>query len=201
VTVALDANEPPSFSQADGRVKTAILHAAIASMETGYQKFVDEGTCNKRGYVADRRGDCDGGHAFSMWQIHIAGGGYILLEDGSLTSRMYATADVLRSHQVIGGAELLADRKTAIRVAQRIERSSLHQFHSLCAYSGENCMEDRHPKASVRLERAMSYYSQHPYTAAIPEPIAVSLNTVMISGGISGGISGAISGATSGATN
>lgn len=177
VTVALDANEPPVFANADGRVKTALLQAAIASMETGYQKFVDEGACNKRGFVPDRRGDCDGGHAFSMWQIHVAGDGYILLEDGTLTSKMYATPDMLQSHQVIGGAELVADRKTAIRVAQRIERSSLKNFHSLCAYSGESCIEDRHPKAKDRLQRAMTYYASHPFTDTIPQPVAMNTTT------------------------
>lgn len=177
VTVALDPNEPSTFGRSDGRVKTALLQAAIASMETGFQKFVDEGACNKRGYVADRRGDCDGGHAFSLWQIHVAGNGYILLEDGALTSKMYATPDMLRSHQVIGGAELIADRKTAIRVAQRIERDSLKNYHSLCAYSGESCMDDRHPKAKVRLERAMMYYANHPFTDTIPQPVAMSTTT------------------------
>jgi hypothetical protein len=164
VSVALDANEPPSFKQADGRVKTALLQVAIASMETGYQKFVDDGSCNQVGYHADRRGDCDGRHAFSMWQIHVAGNGYILLEDGTLTSAMYASPEIKASHTIIRGPELLADRKTAIRVAQRIERDSLHQHHSLCAYSGESCDEDRHPKAKARLDRAMDYYQKHPYT-------------------------------------
>src|SRR5271170_359863 len=175
VMVALDANEPPTFAHADGRVKTALLHSAIASMETGFQKFVDEGACNKRGYIADRRGDCDGGHAFSLWQIHVAGNGYILLEDGTLTSKMYATPDVLQSHTVITGLELIADRKTAIRVAQRVERSSLRQFHSLCAYSGENC-EGQHPKASVRFDRAVTYYASNPFTDVIPEPTASNAN-------------------------
>ncbi len=177
VTVALDSSEPPVFARADGRVKTALLSAAIASMETGFQKFVDDGSCNRPDYVADRRGDCDGRHAFSLWQIHISGGGYILLEDGTLSSRMYAAPDVLQSHTVIGGAELVSDRKIAIRVAQRVERDSLKYHGSLCAYSGESCMDDRHPKAKARLDRAMTYYAAHPYTDAIPEPVALNANT------------------------
>jgi len=176
VMVAMDASEPSVFSHADGRVKTALLHAAIASMETGFQKFVDDGSCNKSDYHADRRGDCDGRHAFTLWQIHISGGGYILLEDGSLTSRMYASRDVLQAHAVLGGSELIADRKIAIRVAQRIERQSLVQFHSLCSYSGESCMEDRHPKAKARLDRAMNYYREHPFTDTIPLPVQMASN-------------------------
>jgi hypothetical protein len=185
VTVALDASEPSVFAHADGRVKTALLHAAIASMETGFQKFVDDGSCNQAGYVADRRGDCDGRHAFSLWQIHVSGGGYILLEDGTLTSKMYAAPGVLASHAVIGGSELVADRKIAIRVAQRIERDSLKYHGSLCAYSGESCMDDRHPKAKIRLDRAMAYYATHPYTDVIPEPVALSMN-MQASAGSSG---------------
>jgi hypothetical protein len=176
VTVALDQSEPPVFARADGRVKTALLQAAIASMETGFQKFVDDGSCNRSGYVADRRGDCDGRHAFSLWQIHVSGGGYVLLEDGTLSSKMYASPEVLKTHQVIGGDELVADRKNAVRVAQRVERDSLKYHGSLCAYSGESCMDDRHPKAKARLERATTYYAAHPFTNAIPEPVAVSSN-------------------------
>jgi hypothetical protein len=172
VSVALDSSEPPAFAHADGRVKTALLQVAIASMETGYQKFVDDGSCNKPDYVADRRGGCDGHHAWSLWQIHIAGNGYILLEDGSLTSFMYASPEVRASHAILRGPELIADRKNAIRVAQRIERDSLRWTHSLCRYSGESCDEDRHPKAKARLDRAMDYYQKHPFTDAIPEPIS-----------------------------
>jgi hypothetical protein len=180
--VALDANEPPVFGRADGRVKTALLDAAVASMETGFQKFVDDGSCNRRGYRADRRGDCDGGHAFTFWQLHVAGNGYILLEDGTLGSVFYSPAAIVKSAQdkgtVIRGPELLADRKTAIRVAQRIMRDSLKQHNSLCAYSGESCDEGAHPKASVRFERARTYLAQHPFTDAIPDPVVLSANTV-----------------------
>ncbi len=176
VTVAMDASEPPVFARADGRVKTALLNAAIASMETGFQKFVDDGSCNRADYHADRRGDCDGRHAFSLWQIHVTGNGYVLLEDGSLSSRMYAAPDVLQTHAVIGGPELIADRKVAIRVAQRIERESLRYHGSLCAYSGESCMDDRHPKAKARLDRAVNYYQAHPFTDTIPEPVQLASN-------------------------
>jgi hypothetical protein len=173
VTVAMDANEPPVFARADGRVKTALLHAAIASMETGFQKFVDDGSCNRADYHADRRGDCDGRHAWSLWQIHISGNGYILQDDGSLGSAMYAPVFAKEHPElVIQGPQLVADRKVAIRVAQRIERTSLRQFHSLCAYSGESCEDDRHPKAKVRMDRAVDYFTRHPFTDTIPEPVA-----------------------------
>lgn len=163
--VAYDENEPSVFAGDTGRAKTALLHAAIASKENSFQRFVDEGRCNQRGYVVDRRGGCDGGHAFSLWSIHVFGGGYILLDDGTLSSAE-ASPQIALTHPelIVQGAQLLADRKTAIRVAQRIERQSLRQYHSLCAYSGEPCASGRHPKAEARLERAQQYWAEHPFT-------------------------------------
>lgn len=185
--VALDSAEPPTFAGVDGRVKTALLQVAIASMETGFQKFVDDGDCNRPGYHADRRGDCDGGHAFSFWQIHVSGGGYVLLEDGTLTSRMYASKEVLQTHAIIGGLELVSDRKNAVRVAQRIERNSLRYFHSLCSYSGESCADGRHPKAEARYQRAVEYYKSHPYTGALPQVLSTS-SSVMTSSAIAASV-------------
>lgn len=164
VAVALDENEPAVFAGDTGRFKTALLHAAIASKENSYQRFVDEGLCNKRGYVPDRRGGCDGGHAFSLWSIHVFGGGYILQPDGTLAT-VESAPQTAHDHPelIVQGAQLLADRKTAIRVAQRIERQSLRQYHSLCAYSGEPCASGHHPKADARLERAQQYWAEHPF--------------------------------------
>lgn len=166
--VALDPNEPPVFARGDGRMKTALLQAAIASLETGYQKFVDDASCNRADWHADRRGNCDGGHAWSLWQVHIFGNGYIFKDDGTLGTAMTSSA-WLSSHPeevVIKGPQMVADRKVAVRVAQRLERTSLLQYHSLCGYSGESCEEGRHPKAKARMDRAMDYLQRHPYKEA-----------------------------------
>lgn len=173
MTVAMDAKEPPAFTGAAGRVKTALLSAAIGSKETSFQIFVDEGKCNQHGYKADRRGNCDGGHAFTYWQMHVFNGGYILMDDGTLTSPRYAPA-IAASHPdlVIGGDELLADRQVAARVAQRLVRQAMHQYGSLCSFTGEPCRGD-HPKADERLARAQAYWQAHPFTGIIPEPATV----------------------------
>lgn len=167
VTVAMDAAEPATFTGTDGRIKTALLQASIASLEAGFQKFVEDGTCNTPGYVPDRRGNCDGGHAFSLWQIHVFGGGYLLLEDGLLQTtqfaRGYASA---HPDEVVRGQNLIADRKIAARVAQRLERSSLKNYHSLCAFTGEPCGDGEHPKALARFDRAKDYFAKHPYVPA-----------------------------------
>ncbi len=173
VTVAMDASEPPVFAGPTGRIKTALLNAAIPSKETSFQTFVEEGKCNERGYHADLRGNCDGGTAWSFWQIHIFGGGYILLDDGTLSSRdaMPRIASA-RPDVVINGPRLIADRQIAARLAQRLERSTMKSYGSLCAFSGEPC-NGRHPKADARLERAMDYWAKHPFTDAVPEPVSV----------------------------
>ncbi len=173
--VAFDESEPPVFQGDTGRIKTALLHAAIASKENAFQRFVDEGLCNKRGYVADRRGNCDGGQAYSFWSIHVFGGGYLLLSDGTLSS-VAASPDVARARPelIVQGVQLLADRKTAVRVAQRLERQSLRAYHSLCAYSGEPCA-GHHPKADARLERAQTYWAEHPFTTT-SQPLASNSN-------------------------
>jgi hypothetical protein len=172
--VALDPTEPAVFGGADGRVKTAILQVAIASLETGYQKFVDAGDCNQASYHADRRGNCDGGHAHSLWQIHVFGGGYLLLADGSLGSVLGSTGyAAAHPDEVVRGPQLIADRRTAARVAERIERVSMRQYNSLCAFSGEPCDEGRHPKAALRLARAKDYYARHPFSSSGQEgPLA-----------------------------
>jgi hypothetical protein len=171
VTVAMDSSEPPVFSGPSGRLKTALLEASIGSFETSFQKFVDEGKCNAPGFHADRRGNCDGGTAFTFWQIHVFGGGYILLDDGSLSTALLSPALAhARPDLVVSGPQLLADRQTAVRVAQRVIHKTMHDYHSLCGFTGEPCTGS-HPKADHRLERAQVYMQQHPFTEPMPEPI------------------------------
>jgi hypothetical protein len=176
--VAMDAAEPPVFAGQTGRLKTALLEAAVGSMESSYQRFVGEGLCNKPGYRADRRGDCDGGRAFTYWQMWVFNGGYILLGDGTLSApRWLPQLAQSRPEIVIRGPELLSDRPTAVRVAQRIMRKSMRESGSLCAYSGEPC-EGLHPKADVRLDRAQAYWRRHPFEGTIPEPVVATAKYV-----------------------
>jgi hypothetical protein len=179
VAVALDENEPPVFARQDGRIKTALLHASIGSLEGGFQRFVDDGSCNRLDFVADARGNCDGRTAFSTWQIHVVSNGYLLLSDGTLGGVMY-TPDVAKAHPewVVLGQDMIRDRKLAVRVAQRLERASLKAHGSLCTYSGEPCEDGLHPKADHRLQRAVSYYRAHPFvTQTAPADDSVSANT------------------------
>jgi len=150
------------FTSAGGRARTALLLASIGSFEGGWQRFVEEGACNKSGFHADRRGSCDGGHAFTSWQIHIAGGGFLYV-DGRLTNKMYASKYAAEHpDEIIDGARLLADRHLAVRVAKDLIIETRSTGCTLCGYSGESPY-GAHPKADARLDRAKEYWARHPY--------------------------------------
>lgn len=119
VDVAFDPDEKPVFtpsSEPDGdyraRVNTAIYIAAIAKFESGYDVRVDTGHCEAfPGGI--KAGWCDNGNAHSLWQHNIGNG---------------KTADGW------GKVDLIADRKKAIRAAQRALRASAKACGS--KYSG-----------------------------------------------------------------
>lgn len=172
VDVAYDDAITPLFTGDQGRLKTALQLAAIASFEGGFQKFVEDGDCNKPGFHSDGSGDCDGGGAFSNWQIHIWGGGYVI-KDGDLTQVHYLPKDYLKDHPdtvVIKGMDLVDDPRIAALVAYYLVRYSTRNYHSLCQYTGENC-EGTHPLATARSGRAVSYLRDHPFVMPSTEQI------------------------------
>jgi hypothetical protein len=90
-TVALDENEPPILGGDNGRERTALYMLSQAVQESHLVRYVDEGQCNDwqwrltaEGKRAMLRGDCDGGIAFTPWQMHINanGGGTVLTKLG-----------------------------------------------------------------------------------------------------------------------
>jgi hypothetical protein len=163
IDVAFDEDLKPLFNGSLGRLKTALLLASIGSFEGGFHKFVVDGDCNKPGWKSDKGGTCDGGAAFSTWQIHISGGGY-LIKDGELTQvqyeRQYAKDN---PEEVIDGALLIRDPSVAARLAYFIVHYSTKNFHGLCAYTGENCVTGHHPLALAREGRAVDYLRNHPF--------------------------------------
>jgi hypothetical protein len=156
--IARDEAEPPILGS---RALSALVLANIAALETSYSKFVDDGTCNQKDFVPDRRGSCDDKHAFTIWQIH-TGSGLMLSGDG-LTSAFYASIDA-REHpeRVWTGKRLLGDRKAAARVALHIVRVSIRETKTLCQYTGEDCKGEM-PKAKIRLGRAIAYAATHSF--------------------------------------
>lgn len=175
VEAVTDPSEPPLWKGSDGQVKTALLVAGIASLEGGYQKFVDDGTCNKKEYKADRRGSCDGKHAYTIWQIHTMGG--LIFDGEGVTSIAYAPEKLKTDpDSVWTGPKLVADRKAAARMALHLMRVSYKRYGSLCQYTGEKyqdtdkCME-KTPKADFRQSRALDYLKKNPFVTP-EEPVS-----------------------------
>jgi hypothetical protein len=144
--VALESTETPLFSTSDGRIRTALVLANIATLEGHLWKFVDLGWCNDKTRKPDPRGNCDGGHAYTFWQIH---------------------PDQLPMGDHATGKELLASRQLAARIALHIVRISLSRTRSktdtigsLCMYTGEPCAMRQHPLAEERLQRALKYATE-----------------------------------------
>jgi len=168
-SVALDEDNVPLFRGSDGRVKTALLLAAIASFEGGYHKWVEDGVCNTAIFKKDHPHECDGGHAWTNWQIHMY---QYVIKGGEMTQAQYlensldkADRDWIKEHKddIIRPEQLTQDKRLAALVAYYLARYSLRNFQSLCSYSGEDCL-GRHPKADQRKDRAVAYLRAHPFT-------------------------------------
>jgi hypothetical protein len=156
VDVALDPGEPTLWADDANKTRTATLLATVAYFEGHFWPYVEAGVCNdpkRRSDPVLRNGGCDGGAAYSLWQIHPVHR-MVLLDDG-LWGR--ATGD---DDRVINGDKLLADRKLAARTALHFLRASIRRDGTLCEYTGERrpvC-----PKADRRLSFAREWVKLHP---------------------------------------
>ena len=168
VDIALDDSNPSLFVGADGRVKTALQIASIASFEGGFHKWVENGDCNTPIWKLHHEQECDGGSAFTNWQIHVYG--YVIFH-GELQQSQYLPREYMKEHQddVITGKKLIDDQRLAVQVAYYLIRYSTHSFHTLCAYTGEACTGS-HPKANERMARAIDYMRKHPFVYIEPAP-------------------------------
>lgn len=165
---AVAEEEEPIFPKDETRARSAIQLAAVAFFEGRFWKFVDEGDCNRVpfGGKHDPRGTCDGGHAFSLWQIHPASmvNGKlrrIVLEEGTYgwadnPTYRATEAEKARWEEAVSGPKLLADRRLAARVALRMLKKG-----GTIGYTGEG--PDSHPKADARAQLASSWVQAHPF--------------------------------------
>jgi len=155
VDVALDPGEPALWADDADKSRTVTLLATIAYFEGHFWPYVEAGVCNDERLRADpvlRNGGCDGGRAYSLWQIHPVRN--MVLLDNGLWGRAVGDSD-----RVITGDKLLADRKLAARTALHFLRASLRRDGTLCEYTGErrpNC-----PKADRRLRFALDWAESH----------------------------------------
>lgn len=133
---------------ADGH-QTGLLLLSIAQHETHFVTWADDGSCNDPAWRADhpallQNHDCDGGHAWSMWQVHVPNDSPEL------------------------GRALIRDRRAAIRAALTVARASLQGGHGLCGYVGEPF--PKCPRAQVRLDSVTAWRAQFPF----PDPAAAT---------------------------
>lgn len=153
--------EDPIWDGDKSRARTGIMLLGIAMWESRYRAYVDDGTCNKYASVKGplpkeikvllQKGNCDGGWAYSMWQVHPvrwnAGNGRI--EDWT--------------------REVLMDRKAAIHAALAIARRSIRGSGGLCWYTGEPGGDEGCPKAEVRFKTGLEYYRDHSFRRFKPK--------------------------------
>jgi hypothetical protein len=145
--VVLADHEERAFPDDENGQQTGLLLLALAHHETGrsWATWIDDGSCNNPAWreahwLLLRHGDCDGGHAWGMWQVHAPG-----------------------NDDTVGRGYVL-DRKAGIRAALLIARASLKSGARLCHYSGEAFPHCR--LADTRLETAQSWITRFPYPQA-----------------------------------
>ena len=130
----------------------AVLLAALGYWEGArYAAYVDEYRCNDLAWRADQAnarilhlgGNCDNGHAHSLWQIH------------PIIDRQ-APLYALCNRDAVDGSRL-----GAARCALSIAASSIRSSGTLTSYTGEFWGE--HPKADIRLDFAQRAIAKRPW--------------------------------------
>lgn len=186
--VTVVRSERPAFPSDENRSRTAVLVATVAFYEAAFMGYVDQGLCNdwkwrhptttgpgavsvdevKQRMGILKAGSCDGGWAFSMWQIHPFDSswheGMVLLDDAhewSFASYVHDGED----RPIILGKDMIADRRVAARMALHMLRRSLgaQGAGNLCGYTGEtqSCW-----KGALRQNFASDWSAKHPF---VPE--------------------------------
>lgn len=186
--VTVVRSERPAFPSDENRSRTAVLVAGVAFYEAAFLGYVDDGLCNdwkwrhpmttgpgaltldevKQRMGILKAGSCDGGWAYSMWQIHPFDfswrEGMVLLDDG----REWSFASYVHDGQdrpIILGKDMIADRRVAARMALHMLRRALGPAGTgnLCGYTGEtqSCW-----KGALRQNFAADWSAKHPF---VPE--------------------------------
>jgi len=153
---AVVQDEPPLWAS---RFKTALVLASIAHHESDLEDWVQDGRCNDAAWRLDhlelvrRRGSCDGGHAYGLWQEHVWPAALLLPNSGWRLLRAPEPG-------AITPEDVLADSRLSARVALHMVRQSVQTGQGLCGYTGET--ERPCPKGELRLHDAVQWYRTHP---------------------------------------
>jgi hypothetical protein len=132
-TVALDEGQTPLFAGADGREKTALLLASIASFESFFRADVDEG-----------RARGDNGGSYCLMQIQV----------GTKTAEGWTGKDLIASRHKCLVAGLNRIRESFVMCR------ALPQPYRLAGYTCGRCVQE--PKAEQRMNRAIKWLAAHP---------------------------------------
>ena len=134
-TVAMDEANDPLFAGGDGRQKTALLMASIASFESYYRADVDSGKA---------RGD--NGKSWCLMQIQVGTG---------KTAEGWSGEELIASRN-----KCLTAGLNKLRVSMAFCRALPLRFR-LAGYTHGKCIED--PKSETRMGRATRWLSDHPF--------------------------------------
>lgn len=174
-TVVLDDSEPALWVDDTSKGETATMVATIGLWEGHYWRYVDDGRCNSKSWreshagkhLTGPRATCDGGHAYSIFQIHPDRGGVVLTtreietaEGPKVVGDGYTYHFMAPDEPYITGRDLIQDRTKAVRVALHMLRKAVQLHNNLCAYTGES---GECPKGKERLDWAMKYWKKHPF--------------------------------------
>lgn len=134
ITVAYDESEAPLFGGPNGRAETALLMLSVASLESSYQKSVDQGT---------RKGDH--GRSFCMMQIRVGDG---------VTSEGWSGFDLVtdRTKCFRAGLHTLRGSFGACH--------NLPLADCMSAYATGHCMVGEE-RGRLRVTRALDYWDTH----------------------------------------
>jgi hypothetical protein len=134
ISVAYDEAEAPLFPGNDGRAQTALLMIAVASLESGYRRAVDDGT---------RLGDH--GRSYCLMQIRVGMG---------MTADGWSGTDLVsdRSKCFRAGLHILRGSFNACRKLPVEDRMS--------AYATGRCTEGEE-KSRLRVGRALAWWDTH----------------------------------------
>jgi len=177
VTVVLDPNEPPIWRNDKTKARTNIMMVSIAYHETNFRAYVDDGRCNSTKWRNSDEGvkfmkisgNCDGGIAHSMWQVHTGLGGIVTVpvdyDSNPSDRREWCYSYQCTSHDgtLVAPVEMTTNRQAAIRVALHMIRRSVRNNVGLCQFTGEKGSSC--PKGEVRYSWAEEYSKKHPFVS------------------------------------
>jgi hypothetical protein len=135
VSVVYDSSEQPAFTGPDGRAKTALLMASIASFESGYRADVDDG-----------RTTGDHGRSYCLMQIQVFG----------------RTTEGWTGHDLVADRKKCF-RAALQRIRYSFQWCKSHAIEDrLSGYTTGLC-RDREHLARDRFFRARAYWARSPF--------------------------------------